>query len=266
MASHRQTEAKRPRRTEPRRKAAVPSPPPSSPSRSPRIALPAERHPLIERVAREMPAETLIAPPSERHREVLQAALVLIGERGYAGASLRELARRLGISQPSLYHYVATKEELVEQIITHLGPSLLAGPPAAPPPTKLAALPRYLVELIFGVYANPAYPPFVRFLFVVSTERPQFRAAIQGLYGRGFEVGARVLMEPFVTAGELTEAEARALVRTAINGIGLLLIEEFVLGARRTPTADARAYGDELVRLLEDALKHRAGRRTRAAR
>ena len=33
---------------------------------------------------------------SERHLEVLRAALQLFSERGYAGASLRELARRLG--------------------------------------------------------------------------------------------------------------------------------------------------------------------------
>lgn len=227
---------------------------------APRFALPTDTHELFTKVGREMPAETLVASPSERHLEVLQAALALIGERGYAGASLRELARRLGISQPSLYHYVATKEELVEQIITHLGPQLLMARMSSAPPTKLVALPRYIVDLIFAVYANPAYPPFVRFLFVISTERPQFRAATQELYGRGFELGARVLMQPFVASGEISEAEARALVRTATNGIGLLLIEEFVLAGRRTPTPEARAYGDELVRLLEDALKHRAGR------
>ena len=39
----------------------------------------------------------------ERHREVLRVAMHLFAERGYAGASLRELARRLGMQQPSLY-------------------------------------------------------------------------------------------------------------------------------------------------------------------
>ena len=45
----------------------------------------------------------------------------LIAERGYRGASLRELARRVGMQQPSLYHYFESKEDLVEQIVVTFG-------------------------------------------------------------------------------------------------------------------------------------------------
>ena len=58
-------------------------------------------------------------PP--KHLEVLRVAMRLIAERGYRGASLRELARRVGMQQPSLYHYFRSKEDLVEQILVTFG-------------------------------------------------------------------------------------------------------------------------------------------------
>ena len=61
-------------------------------------------------------------PP--KHLEVLRVAMRLIAERGYRGASLRELARRVGMQQPSLYHYFESKEDLVEQAIHQLGRQL----------------------------------------------------------------------------------------------------------------------------------------------
>ena len=83
--------------------------------------------------------------------EVLRTALLLIAERGYAGASLRELARRLGVQQPSLYHYFETKEQLVEQIIVHLGADLLGAAPARPPPTALEDIPRYAIDVVMAL-------------------------------------------------------------------------------------------------------------------
>ena len=52
-----------------------------------------------------------------RRREVLAAALELLADEGYAGASLRKVAAKVGIAQPSLYHYFRTKEEIVEQVL-----------------------------------------------------------------------------------------------------------------------------------------------------
>ena len=54
---------------------------------------------------------------ADRRAEILAEALELMAEHGYHGASLRDLAKRLGISQPSLYHYFASKRDLFRAII-----------------------------------------------------------------------------------------------------------------------------------------------------
>src|SRR6185436_1333002 len=89
-----------------------------------------------------------------RRAEVLEAGLALIAESGVAGASLRELARRLGMSQPSLYHYFESKDELVRQIIDYCADRMLA--PSAPRamPESKAELPRHVVGHVMSTWTG----------------------------------------------------------------------------------------------------------------
>lgn len=45
-----------------------------------------------------------------RYREVLDAAATIFAEKGYAAASTRDIADRLGVRQASLYYYFPSKE------------------------------------------------------------------------------------------------------------------------------------------------------------
>ena len=42
--------------------------------------------------------------PEERKREIIAAAGKLIGEKGYYGTSLKDIADAIGMSQPGLLH------------------------------------------------------------------------------------------------------------------------------------------------------------------
>ncbi|WP_240930457.1 TetR/AcrR family transcriptional regulator [Isoptericola sp. BMS4] len=54
-----------------------------------------------------------------KREEILQAAIALFGEVGYHGASLREVAARVGISHPGLLHHFPTKAALLEAVLEH---------------------------------------------------------------------------------------------------------------------------------------------------
>ncbi|MFD6179022.1 MULTISPECIES: TetR/AcrR family transcriptional regulator [unclassified Isoptericola] len=54
-----------------------------------------------------------------KREEILQAAIVAFGEVGYHGASLREIAARVGISHPGLLHHFPTKVALLEAVLEH---------------------------------------------------------------------------------------------------------------------------------------------------
>jgi len=52
-----------------------------------------------------------------RQREVVQAAVEVFWRKGYASASLQEVADVVGVLKGSLYHYIASKEDLLEAIV-----------------------------------------------------------------------------------------------------------------------------------------------------
>jgi len=57
-------------------------------------------------------------PESATTRErVRRAARELFGEKGYDGASMSELAERVGIAKPSLYNYYRSKEDILIDLV-----------------------------------------------------------------------------------------------------------------------------------------------------
>ncbi|MFJ6011375.1 TetR/AcrR family transcriptional regulator [Streptomyces sp. NPDC092952] len=54
---------------------------------------------------------------TERRAEIVRAALEVIAERGYRGASLSAVAERVGLSQQGLLHYFPTKDALLLAVL-----------------------------------------------------------------------------------------------------------------------------------------------------
>lgn len=54
---------------------------------------------------------------SAKREAILEAALAVFGEVGLHGASLREIASRVGVSHQSLMHYFPTKNELLMAVL-----------------------------------------------------------------------------------------------------------------------------------------------------
>ncbi|WAZ21465.1 TetR/AcrR family transcriptional regulator [Streptomyces cinnabarinus] len=53
----------------------------------------------------------------ERRAEIVRAALEVIAERGYRGASLASVAERVGLTQQGLLHYFPTKDALLVAVL-----------------------------------------------------------------------------------------------------------------------------------------------------
>src|SRR5918911_2732706 len=53
---------------------------------------------------------------SERRAELTRIAARLFAAQGYQGTSLADLAEELGVQKPSLYHHIASKEDLLWEV------------------------------------------------------------------------------------------------------------------------------------------------------
>lgn len=74
-----------------------------------------------------------VARRAARVEQVMQAAWAVAGEDGLAALSLHEVARRVGIRQPSLYAYVDSKAGLYDAMFAQAATELLAEVTSAPP-------------------------------------------------------------------------------------------------------------------------------------
>ncbi|MER7685370.1 TetR/AcrR family transcriptional regulator [Streptomyces sp. NPDC097610] len=57
------------------------------------------------------------ARSAERRAEIVRAALEVIAERGYRGASMASVAERVGLTQQGLLHYFPTKDALLVAVL-----------------------------------------------------------------------------------------------------------------------------------------------------
>lgn len=89
---------------------------------------------------------------AQRRTQILAAAWDIAAESGLGAVSLHEVARRVGIRQPSLYGYVSSKLDLYDAMFTQAYEQLLARLDAVPPSgtarEQLVALTRTVLEFV----------------------------------------------------------------------------------------------------------------------
>jgi len=56
-----------------------------------------------------------------RRGEILDAALAVFAEKGYEAGTMREIASRVGVTEPALYRHYSGKEALYEDVIATAG-------------------------------------------------------------------------------------------------------------------------------------------------
>ena len=73
-------------------------------------------------------------PGEERRRQIIEAAAALFSRKGFGGTTTRQVAEAAGVSEPTIFKYFASKEDLYAAIIeakTQTGAILESAEPAA---------------------------------------------------------------------------------------------------------------------------------------
>ncbi len=191
----------------------------------------------------------------ERAREVFQAGLELVAERGIAGASLRRLAARLGLSQPSLYHYFKSKDELIDHLAVYGAQHMVRSMDMARLPTiPLCQIPHVVKDAIIELYRGERHVTYVKFLFVVAIESPRHREVIRHVFEEHLlrETGSE--MDPFMQMHpQLAHDLAQALFFLA-RGVGLALMEDRIMFGLDEPSERTKMHCDFIARMTAQFL------------
>ncbi|HEY6578168.1 MAG TPA: TetR/AcrR family transcriptional regulator [Rhizomicrobium sp.] len=104
-------------------------------------------------------ARTQAADFAERRAAIVEQAARLFAERGFLGASIADLAEACDSSKSLIYHYYASKEDILFDVMhSHVKALLDAGEEiaarAAPPAARLRALTAAFMRLYIGAAAR----------------------------------------------------------------------------------------------------------------
>jgi AcrR family transcriptional regulator len=154
----------------------------------------------------------------DRRRQLLQTALALFSERGVAGASMRELAQRAGVTVAATYYHFESKRALLLAVFEELG--------------SLEDIRARLGPEVVAVLSKVPAVDAIALILQVCWDRMEANAAYYGL------LHAEVLRG---------DPDARAVSMQMWDGWGEQL-EDFVAGARLAE------HGDHLATLLRSVL------------
>lgn len=194
-------------------------------------------------------AEGATAAEPSRREMILDAASALFAERGYDGASLRDISRRVGISHPGMLHHFSSKDVLLGAVIDRMeahAQGLLdsADSIASSPETLIAALggpwdPRKhsmaLLATLSAEIVDPGHPGRFR----IARLRLVHEHVLERVFGGLGEQGRLV-------AGASSKFLARSLFSLLLS---LTVREHTVRELQKTSDADPIEDAQEFVRL-----------------
>ena len=184
--------------------------------------------------------------PTDLRQEVLKASLALIEEGGLARLSMREVARKAGVSHQAPYHYFADREAILAAIagegFAKLGGSLTrAAGGDADPRKAVGAMGRAYVEFALK---HPAYFQVMFRADAVALENhPEAREmedkAFEGLVAG---IGKALSDQP----GEVQRKIAIACW-ALVHGLATLILEGTLARKVRVPKAKQKQLADEVI-------------------
>ena len=126
--------------------------------------------------------KTVRSAGAETKDRIISTAIDLFSGQGYAGVSIRDITKTVGIKESSLYHHFVNKQELIETIYLYFKKELKSSLPGATPispgikPNEVyIKLQAYLISL-----KKALDRPLMRKIFrIISMERFRDRQAFE---------------------------------------------------------------------------------------
>ena len=182
---------------------------------------------------------------------VLQAAVEVFNERGYDGASMEDLSKRLGIAKSAIYHHVSGKEELLRMALDRALDGWFEAAERAQE-TDAPAIER-LEMLIRGTVAVlETRLPYVTLLLRVRGNTPVERAALDRR--RSFDRLVASLVEEAERDGDVRPDVDPKVTARLLFGLVNSIVEWYRPGSRQ---AGEISLADSVCAIAFDGLRLR---------
>lgn len=183
----------------------------------------------------------------EVDRRITQATLDVFGDAGWAGFAMETVARRAGISKPTLYLRWSSKEVLLTEALT----ANLATVSAVDTGTLQGDLVELTTQML-KLYTGPASRAALR----LSLEAPSIPGVAEhyGQLRRSQIAAAREIVRRGITRGELPGGTSVTLLLDTLLGGAMMHAMSTAPEKRETLHAAAREHARRLVAFLLNAV------------
>ena len=197
--------------------------------------------------------------PAERPKEILEAALELFVEKGFAGTRLDDVAARAGLSKAAIYLYFDDKLALFQGVIQQAvisNFSTVEGMLAAHRGPVAALLPGILDFMASRVEQTPL-ASIAKLVIAESRAFPEIgRFYLKEVIGRGIPLFEGLIARG-VAAGEFRKVDPMLTVRSLVGPMVLSIIWKTVFEPIGAEKLDVRALARHHADLMLHALMPR---------
>ncbi|MDP1692905.1 MAG: TetR/AcrR family transcriptional regulator [Burkholderiaceae bacterium] len=205
---------------------------------------------------------------SARPHELLEAALTLFVEKGFAATRADEVARQAGVSKGTLYRYYPSKEELLKAVMAHYLSARIAASaeavrridgPMAP------ALREMLVAWWRQTYASPASGTFKLIISEVRNFPDIAEFYVREVIEPGHQLVGAILQRG-IASGEFRTVDVESAVHSLLLPMVMLCTHKHALGACTPHSIDAAKFIADHVELVLTGLLQTEAEPRRAIR
>ncbi len=195
--------------------------------------------------------------PMERPGEIIEAALALFVEKGFAATRLDDVALRAGLSKPAIYLYFADKTALLKGVIQQAIASNLVtvetmlGQHKGP----VAALLPLILDFMASRIEQTPMASVAKLVISESRAFPEIgRYYLDEVIGRGLPI-LESLIRRGIAQGEFRPVDPYLTVRSLIGPMVLTIIWHTVFEPIGADKLDARALASHHADLMLHALR-----------
>ena len=197
-----------------------------------------------------------------RPQELLDAALELFVQKGYAATRTEEVAARAGVSKGTLYRYYPSKEELLEAVLRHrLSSQVELG--VLETEAHAGSASELLRDSVAPWWLRVVESPASGVIKLVVTEARSFPEIAECYRLEVVEPGRRLIariLRRGIAAGEFRPLDVDAAVNSLLLPLMMLCVHRHSLGACAPQAAvNARSFIKQHVDLFVRGLRASAG-------
>ncbi|PFW93557.1 TetR family transcriptional regulator [Bacillus pseudomycoides] len=172
---------------------------------------------------------------NERQMRILEAAVDMFGEKGYASTSTSEIAKRAGVAEGTIFRYYKTKKDLLLAVVMPTLTKFAA-------PFFVQAFAKEILENMYETYEEflrkairnrfkfaKKHFPMLKILIQEVPFQPELKNEIQQLVEKELFSRFKKLIVHFQEQGQIIEMPIPSVIRFTLSAIMGLILTRFLL-------------------------------------